>query len=200
MKTLLPLALAVVMVAGSWAGVASYLGATAVGVNARSDLGTRADGDLPTPVSAKEVLAQEAGMEDLGADLPSALTGAQEQSPAVLPAERVDTQAAPGTMDPKAGITPPGPGAETQSVPTGTRGDDRIQVTLGPVDAGGPWGGPTTFEGDSLTLTATSPDPSLVLIRWDFNGDGVWDHPTTGWSTDWTVVHTYLDNYYGDVL
>src|SRR3990172_5742715 len=73
-KTLLPLALAVVMVAGSWAGVASYLGATAVGVNARSDLGTRADGDLPTPVSAKEVLAQEAGMEDLGADLPSALT------------------------------------------------------------------------------------------------------------------------------
>jgi len=199
-KTLLPLALAVVMVAGSWAGVASYLGATAVGVNARSDLGTRADGDLPTPVSAKEVLAQEAGMEDLGATLPSALTGAQEQSPTVSPAERVDTQAAPGTMDPKAGITPPGPGAETQGVPTGTRGDDAIQVTLGPVDAGGPWGGPTTYEGDTLTLTATTPDPSLVLIRWDFNGDGVWDHPTTGWSTDWTVVHTYLDNYYGDVL
>src|SRR3972149_953018 len=50
-KTLLPLALAVVMVAGSWAGVASYLGATAGGVARRGcDPGHAGPGGRGRPV------------------------------------------------------------------------------------------------------------------------------------------------------
>ena len=52
--------------------------------------------------------------------------------------------------------------------------------TFGPgaISAGGPYGGPNTFEGgQAITFTVTVNDPTLVFFRWDFNNDGVFDYP-----------------------
>lgn len=69
------------------------------------------------------------------------------------------------------------------------------------VDAGGPYGGPSTFEGATITFTATVDDPALMFFRWDFNGDGEFDtpwifSPGMSHSIDWV----YEDDFYGDVL
>ncbi len=71
------------------------------------------------------------------------------------------------------------------------------------VDAGGPYGGPNTFEGDTVVFTATVSDPSLIYFRWDFNGDGKWDTGTAAndhWVTDNPVSYKYLNMFDGDVL
>jgi len=89
-----------------------------------------------------------------------------------------------------------------------TQGNLQVDMQLASLDAGGPYGGPTTFEGDAVTFTATqSGTPPLIIIRWDFNGDGKWDKtptavncPTDCWSTDFVTTYTYLDNYYGNIV
>ncbi len=71
------------------------------------------------------------------------------------------------------------------------------------VDAGGPYGGPNTFEGDTIVFTATVSDPSLIYFRWDFNGDGKWDTGTAAngnWVTDNPIAYTYRNMFNGDVL
>lgn len=77
----------------------------------------------------------------------------------------------------------------------------------GKIDAGGPYGGPDTFEGDTLTLTVTPSDPSILFFRWDFNNDSVFDHPDqTGagplgrWTSVKTVTRRFLDNVFGDLV
>jgi len=76
---------------------------------------------------------------------------------------------------------------------------DPEPLSLG-VDAGGPYGGPDTYEGDTIHFVATVDDPSLIMFRWDFNGDGKWDTGTkTGgyWITQTEIDYQYLDMYSG---
>jgi hypothetical protein len=72
--------------------------------------------------------------------------------------------------------------------------------TAASVDAGGPYGGPTTFEGDDVLFEATVDDPNLMFFRWDFNGDGKWDTgdaASGNWVPDTIVPHQYLNMYNG---
>jgi len=92
----------------------------------------------------------------------------------------------------------------TITVSPGTRGS----WPPGTVDAGGPYGGPNTYEGDPpITFTVAAYDPAIIFFRWDFNDDGKFDFPdqtgggTIGkWTTQTFVVKQFLDNYYGDVV
>ncbi len=77
----------------------------------------------------------------------------------------------------------------------------------GTFDAGGPYGGPDTFEGTDLTIEVTVFDPQVLFFRYDFNGDGVWDLPdqtgggTLGlWTTQTTITHRFNDNVFGQLL
>ncbi|TLZ58316.1 MAG: DUF4082 domain-containing protein [Methanobacteriota archaeon] len=74
--------------------------------------------------------------------------------------------------------------------------------TSGGIDAGGPYGGASTFEGDSITFQAIVTDPNLVFFRWDFNNDGKWDTGTKAnpWVDTLSVTHQYLDDYYDVVV
>ena len=76
-----------------------------------------------------------------------------------------------------------------QEEPSGTRGPG--------IDAGGPYGGPSCFEGTCMIhFEITSDDPSLIFFRWDWNNDGVAD---TAWLTSMTYDKSYSDNYYANV-
>ncbi len=77
----------------------------------------------------------------------------------------------------------------------------------GKIDAGGPYGGPGTLEGDTLTFTVTTSDPSILFFRWDFNNDSVFDFPdqtggdTLGrWTTQTSVTRRMNDGYDGDIV
>lgn len=77
----------------------------------------------------------------------------------------------------------------------------------GEIDAGGPYGGPDTKEGETLTITVTVKDPRVIFLRYDINGDGIFDYPdqtgggTMGkWTTQTTITKTYYDNFYGDIV
>src|SRR3990172_5794192 len=77
----------------------------------------------------------------------------------------------------------------------------------GEIDAGGPYGGGDTFEGDTLTFTVTIEDPTIIFLRYDFNADGVFDYPDqTGggnmgkWTTQSTVTRTFYDNFFGSIV
>lgn len=69
------------------------------------------------------------------------------------------------------------------------------------VDANGPYGGPDTYEGATITFTCTADDPTLVFFRWDLNDDGEWD---TEWRLSFTMSDTinwvYDDDFYGDIV
>jgi hypothetical protein len=72
--------------------------------------------------------------------------------------------------------------------------------TAASVDAGGPYGGPTTFEGDDVLFEATVDDPNLIFFRWDFNGDGKWDTgdaASGNWVPDTQVTYRYLNMFDG---
>ena len=50
------------------------------------------------------------------------------------------------------------------------------------VDAGGPYGGPTCFEGScTIHFEITTDDPTLIFFRWDWSNDGIADTP---WLTE----------------
>ena len=91
-----------------------------------------------------------------------------------------------------------------------TESGGRIEVTdvqpaqgtraPGSVDAGGPYGGPDTYEGTELTFTATVDDPVLIFFRWDIDCDGMWD---TGWRLSVTMSDSITievnDDLYCDI-
>ncbi len=89
-----------------------------------------------------------------------------------------------------------------------TQPGTRSHLVGGEIDAGGPYGGPDTFEGGpALTFTVTSNDPTIIFFRWDFNGDGIYDYPDqTGasslgfWTTQTTVSKQFFDNFYGNIV
>ena len=77
----------------------------------------------------------------------------------------------------------------------------------GEIDAGGPYGGASTFEGDTLSISVTIFDPTIIFLRYDFDGNGVFDFPDQAgagplgrWTTLTTVEHTYNDNFFTDII
>jgi formylglycine-generating enzyme required for sulfatase activity len=46
----------------------------------------------------------------------------------------------------------------------------------------------TTFTFDASGVTDPQDNPSVLMVRWDFNGDGNWD---TDWSTQKTISHLF---------
>jgi PKD repeat protein len=61
-------------------------------------------------------------------------------------------------------------------------------------DAGGPYSG---NEGTSITFDGSGsydPNGDALQYRWDFDNDGIWD---TGYSTDPTANHLWMDDYTG---
>ena len=69
------------------------------------------------------------------------------------------------------------------------------------VDAGGPYGGPGTYEHTWIEFNATTDNPANVFWRWDFDNDGEYD---TAWRISLTMSDRldrfYCDNYHGDIL
>ncbi len=79
----------------------------------------------------------------------------------------------------------------------------------GAISAGGPYGGPDTFEGGSpITFTVTVNDPVLQFFRWDFNNDGKFDLPSQkgfgnmgNWITEQTTPpQQFNDDYFGKIV
>ncbi len=73
---------------------------------------------------------------------------------------------------------------------------------VGNVDAGGPYGGPSTYEDVDITFTATADDPILIFFRWGFNTDLGMEF--TPWKMSLTMSDTitrhFDDDYFGDVV
>ena len=99
--------------------------------------------------------------------------------------------------------TPPGT-ITVQSAEPSTRLQGHL---AGKIDAGGPYGGPSTDEGAMLTFTVTTSDPSILFFRWDFNNDTIWDYPNqTGagpygsWTTETSITLARYDNYIGEMV
>ena len=64
-------------------------------------------------------------------------------------------------------------------------------------DANGPY---DVDEGSPITLDGSDsydPDGDTLQYRWDLNNDGIWD---TGWSSSPHFVHTWGDDYSGDIV
>src|SRR5437867_5592182 len=83
------------------------------------------------------------------------------------------------------------PGSGTRGFPPGT------------IDAGGPY---VATEGDVVTFTVTSNDPTIIFFQYDFNNDGIADYPDqTGagslgrWTTLTSISWRFLHPYFGDV-
>ncbi len=88
----------------------------------------------------------------------------------------------------------------------GTRSES-VGTRAGAISAGGPYGGPNTFEGVDLSFTVTTTDPTIIFFRWDFNNDGIFDLPDqTGgglmgkWTLLKTVPKTFNDDYMGNIV
>ncbi|HEY5539534.1 MAG TPA: hypothetical protein VIL58_08375, partial [Thermoplasmata archaeon] len=64
------------------------------------------------------------------------------------------------------------------------------------IDAGGPYSG---MVGSPVTFSVTVMDPSIILFRYDFNSDAIFDFPSPSgtWSTETTVVWTYSAPFRG---
>jgi len=203
-------AVVLAFLAGAWTAAVPYLSPTANvgGLGVATDLGSRDQSDEPRPSTVGKLAKFEGNLQN-GEDS----AGPRTPGLSILDTPVLDTPVSAAPADLPLGepepvrVEAPGPGtsgpalvagAETpRSEPIGTRGDQGLQVNLASVNAGGPYG--PIDEGQSLTLTATqSGSPPLILIRWDFDGDGKFDHPASGWGTDWTVTHTYNDDFYGE--
>jgi hypothetical protein len=88
------------------------------------------------------------------------------------------------------------------------QGSITIGTRAGEIGAGGPYGGSDCFEGTcTITFTVTVNDPSIIMFRWDWDNDGVFDYPeqtSPGLLGDWvttpTFDFTFYDNFYGDIV
>ena len=85
----------------------------------------------------------------------------------------------------------------SRTVPTSELVSSDPKPAAGGMDAGGPYGGPDTFEGTTMQFFGKALDPNLVLYRWDFDNDGVWD---TDWTSELNPQWEYKDDYYGVVV
>lgn len=90
--------------------------------------------------------------------------------------------------------------SEHGTVTAGTR--------AGEIDAGGPYGGPNCFEGTcTIRFTVTVNDPTIIMFRFDWDDDGVFDYPeqtSAGLLGDWVTTnefdYTFYDNFYSDIV
>ena len=201
------LCIVVAMVLGAFAGFV-YARPGAVGVS--PDAGTR--GEDRRLLSASDEM-QKLLDPDQGVVAESSLTGPTsitEQTPEIvspdgaiarpvsLDEEREAVRLSTSHFEGKDGTVTIKP-AEPK---TGTRGH-----LSGGFDAGGPYGGPDTFEGTDLTIEVTVYDPQIIFFRYDFENDGIFDYPDqTGagslgrWTTQTLVTRTFNDNVFGEVL
>jgi len=206
-KTWLPLAMAFVMVAGSWVFAATVLPQNA-GQSVRSEVGTRDNLDTPFAISAKELAGIPSEEPQVAGAPDSALAAAENARTYEIELTSIEQRNADGTV--KRIAPPEGVMIRSQPGAPSTKGgsddsvssDPSLRVQLCCIDAGGPYGGPTVVEGSTVHLTATQTGGSttLVFIRWDFNNDGVWDQtPTynaaTGWSTDFDFDMLFVRHF-----
>jgi hypothetical protein len=85
----------------------------------------------------------------------------------------------------------------------------RTRAIPGWLDADGPYGGPDCFEGSCTVHFTVVPhdNPNILMFRWDFNNDGVFDYPkqvSPGLLGDWVTYtefdYTFYDNFYTDIV
>src|SRR3990170_814297 len=197
------------MVLGAFAGV-TYARDSG-GVSASSSAGTR--GDDTRLVSAQDMLqtpltpgeAQKVASDSPESQVLASADGAQVTSPdGSAVAKHVTAQDEKAAMEKHAPITDhtvvTNDGSIRVTPVTGTRGS----FPPGTIDAGAPYAG---TEGDKVTFTVTTNNPTIIFFRYDFNNDGVFDFPsqagapTTGrWSTLMSVTWGFQHPYYGDVV
>jgi hypothetical protein len=68
------------------------------------------------------------------------------------------------------------------------------------VDAGGPYGGPDTYETTIITFTATTDNPANIFWRWDLNNDNLSETPwRLGMTMTESIDYEYCDDYHGYV-
>jgi len=199
----------IAMVATAWGVASPYFGPASKVSGSGSGLDTRGSAELTELASSLDSSALEETDTTVLSEPRSAIEMlAQIESESQSPTQEsvgVVSRAQFDLSDKSQYIPGSGPdGSETRSASLGTRGDQSLEIHLASVNAGGPYVG---TEGDTIRLTATQsggPFP-LIFIRWDMDGDGVFERtPTynaaTGWSTDFIVDWTFNDNYYGEVL
>jgi len=85
----------------------------------------------------------------------------------------------------------------------------RTRSIPGWLDANGPYGNANCLEG-SCTIhfkVVVHDNPNIIMFRWDFNNDGVFDYPaqtSPGLLGDWVTYaefdYTFYDNYYTDIV
>ena len=209
------LCIVAVMVLGAFAGIALYV-APPSGVSVSPDVGTR--GEDRRVVSAfdesqKAMNAQQAAAASLHLPSGPASIVDADRTTSTLPGglslkpvsekELKDAllQGATVTYQDHAGRVSMTRASSDQGTPSPTFGP-------GAISAGGPYGGPNTFEGgQAITFTVTVNDPTLVFFRWDFNNDGVFDYPVqTGggnlgkWTTTTSITKQFFDDYFGKVV
>jgi len=140
-------------------------------------VGTRSEG-ASTPVSLTGLTTNEVQADNL----PTQITPTIENKPTVT---RLEPEEIMSNMK------------QSDSTITATIVDTETGTRNPFFDAGGPYGGPTCFEGScTIHFEITTDDPTLIFFRWDFNNDGVWD---TSWLTDMFKDVVMYDNYYGNV-
>jgi len=211
------LCIVMVMVLGAFAGLAIAI-APPGGVSVSPDVGTRGEDQRLMSASDESHKAMTAGEAETFAANPHAQSGpatfvdsdpgvqATTGGPVLKPVSQRDlkdalVQGATVTYNGEEGkvemrIAQPGEGTRNHLVGTGAIG------------AGGPYGGPNTFEGGAaITFTVTVNDPSLIFFRWDFNNDGKFDEPNQAgggnmgkWTTDTSVSRSFDDDYFGKVV
>ena len=197
------------MVLGAFAGV-TYARDSG-GVSASSSAGTR--GDDTRLVSAQDVMqtpltpgeAQKVASDSPESQVLASADGAQVTSPdGSAVAKHVTAQDEKAAMEKHAPITDhtvvTNDGSIRVTPVTGTRGS----FPPGTIDAGGPYAG---TEGDKVTFTVTTNNPTIIFFRYDFNNDGVFDFPSQAgaptlgrWSTLMSVTWGFQHPYYGDVV
>src|SRR3990170_9023118 len=194
------LCIVLAMVLGGFAGFVYARDAGVVGVSPTA--GTR---DALEQSGAVKLVPDEAATSgDAGettlAEVDSVRSSdGQEVAKMVTPEEQLEAVRT-GLLN---GFTEDGSLVATESTePPGTR------YSGAGISAGGPYGGPDTFEGDPpITFTVTTYDPTILFYRWDFNNDGKFDYPDqTGggsigiWTTETTVTKQFFDNFYNPVV
>src|SRR2546427_4617447 len=209
------LCIVAVMVLGAFVGIALYV-APSRDVSVSPDLGTRGE-------DRKVVSAFDEGQKAMNAAQAQAASLHLPSGPAsVIDADRT-TSSLPGGLSMKPvsvqefkqalrqGATvhyDNQAGRVSMNLATSDQGTPSPTVSPGAISAGGPYGGPNTFEGGPpITFTVTVNDPTLVFFRWDFDNDGIFDYPVqTGggnlgkWTTSTSVTKQFFDDYFGKVV
>ena len=194
-KVVIPALIVLVMMTGAWGGAIGPIASPeATGGNPTVTPNTRA-GSLPSSLDGN---AGDSPQNDGGASEMDA-QGNLVSSEIVVNEKlfaRADT--APVLETPKNALGRHPPSGESTSK---ILSSDPAPAAGG-IDAGGPYGGPTTFEGDPVPFDADVTDPTLANFRWDVNGDAKWDTGVPGnpWVGDPDFPYQYRDDYFGNAL